>query len=57
MPLHLGWHLAVWVLLIGTTQEQSLKPPDPDLYQGASTPIGSYREALAHASSHLQIVT
>jgi hypothetical protein len=32
MSLHVGWHLAVWVLLIGTTRERRMKPPDPDLH-------------------------
>jgi hypothetical protein len=57
MPLRVGWHLAIRVLQIGITQEQQMKPPDPDLYRGASAPIWSYGQVLAYAGSHLRTVT
>jgi hypothetical protein len=57
MPLHVGWNLVIWVLLIGITQEHRIKPSDPDLYQGASTPVWSYGEVLAHDGSHPRMMT
>jgi hypothetical protein len=38
-PSWVGWHLVVRVLPIGTNQERCVKPPGPDLYQGASAPV------------------
>jgi hypothetical protein len=32
MPLRVDWHLAIWVLPIGTTLEYHMKPPSLDLY-------------------------
>jgi hypothetical protein len=58
MPLHVGWHLIVWVFLIGITHESHLKPPGRDLLRGgALAPFWSYGEVLALAGSHPQIVT
>jgi hypothetical protein len=34
MPLRVGWHLPVWVLPIGITQECRMKPPGLDLPEG-----------------------
>jgi hypothetical protein len=57
MPLHVGWHLAIWVFSIGITRERCLKPHGPDLpwgggWRGAYAPVWSYGEALALAGSH-----
>jgi hypothetical protein len=57
MPLHVGWHLAIRVLPIGTTRERRVKPLGSDLHQGASSPIWSYGEALAHTDSHPPMMT
>jgi hypothetical protein len=54
-----GCHLAVRVFPIGITRERHMKPPGPNLTvgTGASSPIWSYEEALALASSHTHTVT
>jgi hypothetical protein len=57
MSLRVGWHLAVRVLPIGTTRERRMKPLGLNLYWGASAPVCSYGEALAHAGSHPPMVT
>jgi hypothetical protein len=38
MLLHVSWHLAIWVLPIGVTQEHHMKPPGLDLYLGGISP-------------------
>jgi hypothetical protein len=55
---YVGRHLAVRVLLIGTTREWCVKSPGLDLHQrGAYAPIWSYGEVCIHAGSHLPMVT
>jgi hypothetical protein len=34
MPLHVGWHLAIWFFLIEITWESCMKPPHQDLPEG-----------------------
>jgi hypothetical protein len=53
-PLRVGWYLAVRVLLIGIILERRMKPPSLDLYRGggASAPVWSYGEILAHDGPH-----
>jgi hypothetical protein len=58
MPLCMGWHQALRVFLPWITRERRMKPPGPDLTGGGGglTPVWSYGEALALASSHPQMV-
>jgi hypothetical protein len=56
-PLHVGWHLAVWVFPIGITQESWLKPPGQNLPGEALASVWSYGEAHALAGSHPRTVT
>jgi hypothetical protein len=52
MPLCVGWHRAVWAFLPGITREKRLKPPGPNLAEGALAHVWSYGEALVLAGSH-----
>jgi hypothetical protein len=56
MPLHVGWHLAVRVFLIGITRERCSKPPGLDLmggHQPLSGPMERYLPLLALTSERL----
>jgi hypothetical protein len=60
MPLHVGWHLAVRVFLLGITWESHMKPPSQDLPGrggGALDPVWSHGEVLALTGSHRRTVT
>jgi hypothetical protein len=46
MLLHVSWHLAIWVLPIGVTQEHHMKPPGLDLYLGGHQPLSSHLSML-----------
>jgi hypothetical protein len=59
MPLHVGWHQAIWVFPPRITQERLLNAPGLDLTGGggALASVWSYGEALALAGSHPRTVT
>jgi hypothetical protein len=46
MPLHVVWHLAVWVFWPGITRESRLKPPGPNLIEGTLALSGPMKRHL-----------
>jgi hypothetical protein len=59
MSLRMGCLPVVWVLLIGTTREQHVKPAGPNLYRGwGDLPLfGPMKRDFAHVGSHLPTLT